>query len=716
MKNTYRIVEISFGRSHWDGFYDFEFMGKKFQVQRFGTNFSVKGVQEIITRFRNDVDAFALRSIPPVIRLGDQSFAHRQYLEIMSTPTSVPLCDGTGLRELSNINSLIKKIESREIQPELGMFFPAALLNPEIEEFIRHRYSNSVYFGDAYSLMGLPLLIRPFPGLMTLTKMGLSLASFKDLKKSTPLAENALQKMNRTLLAKQVEDVQYVVGDLPFMILFDQGVEFIRNKDLIIWSHHTVMEQELEKYGPRSVINLFPEQYHLSPNMNYSVLDAAIRITEGRTSSLSLQEWENYLNLDQTIAQVSRKYLLTRKDSPQLKASKTLNKVKNKLSNKKSPDFAFVVHALSHRDFEKMPVIGTAVKHLPKALHDPFDRAIAKVAPPFVYGEIKNIVSEKTGQEINGIIYALASTPKVLKTESPEAVYAKIQQCCYDAAARGAKIIGLGAYTKVVGDSGVTINQNSPIPVTTGNSLSASATLWGLYDAVRRMGLLTLEEDGRVSGSAMVIGATGSIGKVSAKLLALAFKKLYIVAPREERLRELAIELRQMAPKCEIILATDANQFASEADVVVTATSAFDQKIVDVMKLKPGCVVCDCSRPLDFSKEDARKRPDVLIIESGELILPGPYDMTCNIGLPGKTVYACLAETAVLTMEGRFESFTLGRDIDWIKVKEIYKLCQKHGVKLAEVYGHMGMISDKEITLTKELALSKRAELLSRSK
>jgi predicted amino acid dehydrogenase len=193
-------------------------------------------------------------------------------------------------------------------------------------------------------------------------------------------------------------------------------------------------------------------------------------------------------------------------------------------------------------------------------------------------------------------------------------------------------------------------------------------------------------------------------------LLALAFKKLVLVAPRMERLEELAQELRAMAPHCEILLTTDSNELAPKADVMVTATSAFDQKIVDIMRLKPGCVVCDCSRPLDFTKEDAKKRPDVLIMESGELIMPGPYEITCNLNLPGKTVYACLAETAVLALEERYESFTLGRDIDWVKVKEIYKLSRKHGVKIAAIQGHMGIITDKEIDLTRQLALSRLSE------
>jgi predicted amino acid dehydrogenase len=200
---------------------------------------------------------------------------------------------------------------------------------------------------------------------------------------------------------------------------------------------------------------------------------------------------------------------------------------------------------------------------------------------------------------------------------------------------------------------------------------------------------------------------------VSAKLLALVMRDLCLVAPRMPRLQELALEIKALNPSCKIRVSTDANDFAGETDVLVTATSAFDQKIVDIMKLKSGAIVCDCSRPLDFSIDDAMKRPDVLIIESGEINLPGAYNLTCDLGLPNKCLYACLGETAVLAMEKRYETFTLGRDLDWQKVKDIYKLSVSHGVQLAGIRGHAGFIHDKEIALVKELVRTKQVSDLS---
>jgi hypothetical protein len=72
--------------------------------------------------------------------------------------------------------------------------------------------------------------------------------------------------------------------------------------------------------------------------------------------------------------------------------------------------------------------------------------------------------------------------------------------------------------------------------------------------------------------------------------------------------------------------------------------------------------------------------------------------------------YACLAETIVLALEGRFENFTVGRAIEWEKVREIYKLGLKHGMKLAAISGVNGPFSDDDIARVRELALAARAK------
>ena len=143
-------------------------------------------------------------------------------------------------------------------------------------------------------------------------------------------------------------------------------------------------------------------------------------------------------------------------------------------------------------------------------------------------------------------------------------------------------------------------------------------------------------------------------------------------------------------------------------DLIVTATSAAGTKVLDIMAVKPGCVITDVARPLDMSAEDVAKRPDVLVIESGEVELPGDVHMR-DIGLPPGVAYACLAETIVLALEGRFETFTVGRNIEWRKVREIYRLGLKHGMKLATISGINGPFSAGYFARVRAAPLAARA-------
>ena len=152
-----------------------------------------------------------------------------------------------------------------------------------------------------------------------------------------------------------------------------------------------------------------------------------------------------------------------------------------------------------------------------------------------------------------------------------------------------------------------------------------------------------------------------------------------------------------------------------DMDVIVTATSGAGKRVLDIMDVKPGCVITDVARPLDLSAEDVAKRPDVLVVESGEIELPGEVRMR-DIGLPPGVAYACLAETVALALEGRFETFTVGRAIEWEKVKEIYQLGLKHGMRLAAVSGVNGVYTDEDFARVRELALAARGEVVAAGK
>jgi predicted amino acid dehydrogenase len=274
----------------------------------------------------------------------------------------------------------------------------------------------------------------------------------------------------------------------------------------------------------------------------------------------------------------------------------------------------------------------------------------------------------------------------------------------------GAQIMGLGAFTKVVGDAGVTVARRAPLPITTGNSYSASGALWAAHDAVERLGLLKMERGKRVKGKAMVVGATGAIGAACARLLARTAEELHLVSPEAAKLLVLKKSIQEDSPGVKLVLASyaDSDRSIGDMDMIVTATSGAGKKILDITRVKPGCVITDVARPLDLPAEEVAKRPDVLVIESGEVALPGDVHMK-SIGFEERNVvYACLAETIVLTLESRFENFTIGRNLEWEKVHEIYKMGLKHGMRLAAISGVNGVYTDDDISRVRELALAAR--------
>jgi predicted amino acid dehydrogenase len=142
-----------------------------------------------------------------------------------------------------------------------------------------------------------------------------------------------------------------------------------------------------------------------------------------------------------------------------------------------------VIHPLSQEYIKKgFPI----PKATPKFIMDKVETLAAHM-PPMVYCKMSNIVSP-TGAEAEGWLISVGGTPKEMLSRSPEFTYRRLLHAAKMAEKMGAQIMGLGAFTKVVGDAGVTVARRASIPITTGNSYSASGALWAAADAMRRMG------------------------------------------------------------------------------------------------------------------------------------------------------------------------------------------------------------------------------------
>jgi predicted amino acid dehydrogenase len=137
-----------------------------------------------------------------------------------------------------------------------------------------------------------------------------------------------------------------------------------------------------------------------------------------------------------------------------------------------------------------------------------------------------------------------------------------------------------------------------------------------------------------------------------------------------------------------------------EAHLIITVTSAIET-IIEAQHLRQGAVVCDVARPRDISRQVAEQRPDVLVIEGGMVQIPGPVDFGFDFGFPPKMAYACMAETMALALEQKYESYTLGKEIELSQVLTIDKIANKHGFKLGGFRSFERAITDQEIARIK---------------
>jgi predicted amino acid dehydrogenase len=349
--------------------------------------------------------------------------------------------------------------------------------------------------------------------------------------------------------------------------------------------------------------------------------------------------------------------------------------------------FAFILHPLTVDYLANHPRYSWT-RHLPRKLVE----VTSAHMPAQCVGTARGGRSLATGKPIDGLIYALGATPRQMLTRPPEFTYTRLNAAVSDAARRGAKIVGLGAFTKVVGDAGVTVARRAPIPVTTGNSLTIAATLETAKLTAIRLGWPSLAR-----GKAMIVGATGAIGSVCSRLLAAAVKDVVLVSIEPPRLEALKRTILEELPDAHVETDVSTASWVGKCDLIVTATSAFGQRVLDVSQCKPGAVILDVALPPDISAEEAAVRPDVLVVESGEVLIPGPVDFSFDIGLPPNVAYACLAEAALLAMEERFECFTLGRDVAPERVKEIYRLFRRHGFQIAPLRTFGKLLTDELI-------------------
>ncbi len=395
--------------------------------------------------------------------------------------------------------------------------------------------------------------------------------------------------------------------------------------------------------------------------------------------------------------------------------------------------FAFLIHALDLESYHQFD--NSLLAFTEEELAELTGR-VGDMVGPFLAGKTR--VESLNGSTAYGEFIALPRTTDEFLEMPRKQAMEELKDAVAMARDRGARIVGLGAFTAVASMGGLYL-KNEGVPITTGNSYTVVAAVDAVNTATEKLHM------DRTQLTAGIVGAAGSIGRGISLLLSETVPRLVLIGnpnnkTSSERLHLVAAEIyryqsallkqgRPLKPgsmghllvECDALpspeapmeefeafadgdgrkkglidFSTDIDTVLSRADVVISATSATG-KVIHAGNLKEGAVVCDISRPANVSEEVDEARPDVLVIDGGVIEVPGLPSLGWDFGFDRGLAYACMAETMLLALEKRYKHFSLGSSgVNLETILQTRYWAGEHGFKLANFRSFNRPLSDEK--------------------
>ena len=542
-----QIVSVSLGSSRADYDHTTTFLGHAFRIRRFGADHDLAKVHALLDRWQGEADVVGLGMVNDHAHVGTRRLVDPTTARLEAAVTRVPVTTGAMLR------TFLDEWAVRHIQNDDARYFSNArvlflsgMTNYRLAQALTE-YTPNVSFADPLLQLGVPKLLTSVRALEAYAG-GTSHAQRWLPRGPLAVTPEVRTAWNKHVLRKAMQRATVVVA--PYYQLGQFTLEELAGKVVLTSAVTDEWVARLGAHGVDVVIDRTPKLLDRVVGLN--VLDAMILAALDK-HHLEDVTHDDYLEIFGEMDLEPR--IIHPSGSP-----RRVNR------------FAFVIHPLSREYFKSVKAVDMMSRHTPRGFLSAVEKVMA-YSPPFVYSHVTGIKSP-TGVEAEGWLITVGGTPKEMLAHSPEFTYRRLLAAGEMAEKMGAQIMGLGAFTKVVGDAGITVARRAHIPVTTGNSYSASGALWAAHDAMRRMGLVPVPPKGeRVKAKTMVIGASGSIGSVSARLLAMAFEQVVIAGRDLKKLEQLKASILQDTPDADVVCSTDYDSLLGDMDMIVTSTS-----------------------------------------------------------------------------------------------------------------------------------------------
>lgn len=337
------------------------------------------------------------------------------------------------------------------------------------------------------------------------------------------------------------------------------------------------------------------------------------------------------------------------------------------------PKVGFLIHITDDTDLLRWD---PSWSRLSKAARQDLNARFAPLnaADTIQIARITTEAGEDVEMHFKSIFASTQTIEGAMRQGSSHWIVAQIQQAVDMFADKGFLAVGLGGFLSIVTQNGRRID-DSRIGVTTGNALTVAAGIRGLKREIR-------DHIGEASAKIGIVGANGNIGQSYAQGIANGCSHLTLIgrSGSRSRLKKLVSTFNQeQAAGDERFSIADTLDALRDCNVIITATNS-PEPIIYPGHLGSGpTVILDISVPSDVSDEVREMGPRVRIVPGSLANLPNRNSVHSDqFGLPSNKVFACMAETALLGLEGLAMSYSRG-DVTLEQVDRIAALADKHG-------------------------------------
>ncbi|MCM8782260.1 MAG: hypothetical protein NC828_04350 [Candidatus Omnitrophica bacterium] len=328
-----------------------------------------------------------------------------------------------------------------------------------------------------------------------------------------------------------------------------------------------------------------------------------------------------------------------------------------------------------------------------RRLSRPLVKKVAEWTPPFKVADIVGLRSNLDGNP-RGALVMCPLLMEQMVTLSPHKVMASVLATIKFAMGLNTRLIGLTAYTAFSGNKGKDLAKYLNATLTTGSSYTLGLIPESILKAA---GLMDIKLD---RTQIFVIGATSSIGRFCIENLARYTPGIFITTANQRKLDLLLAEVSK-EQKAKLHRVVNIEAALEQARIIIIATNRLPKEL-DLDRIKPGSIIFDASYPRLIP---SNLRGDILVIDGAAIKPPGEgVDFNFYFGLPKGLCYPCMAEPMILALEQKFENYSLGKEPEPRKIREIMQLGKKHGFEIASLTSQERAISDEEILRIKRAA------------